>query len=62
MAVSRLLNPLLHAIAQSHDGLCNLYGFVYPLGTPLLYYVLLRRHKTELNTLMANQMLRIKRR
>ena len=41
-------------------GYAVLMALVYPLGTPLLYYVLLRRHKEELDKLRANQILRVK--
>ena len=40
-------------------GYAVLMVFVYPIGTPILYYVLLRRHKPRLDKLHVNQALRI---
>ena len=40
-------------------GYAVLMVFVYPIGTPILYYVLLRRHKPRLDKLRVNQTLRI---
>jgi hypothetical protein len=53
----------IRCYTPAHDlmmGYAVLMALIYPLGTPLLYYVLLRRHKEELDKLRANQILRVK--
>jgi len=40
-------------------GYAVLMVIVYPIGTPILYYVLLRRHKPRIDKLRVNQTLRI---
>ena len=58
-----LADPSIDCQSRTHTffwGYALLMVVVYPIGTPILYLVLLWRHKPRLDKLRANQELRIK--